>query len=343
MSVTADSLRPASYVPRRYASGTFPVSKDYNLRQMLYNYSPSGSSADNNKDINGYLSSHQVIPSLPFSDVPVYADTVDLETLGFHRVWGCFLTPDNVAASIVTNDVRYHVWVATKRVIESGLFNLGDREALKDAVMDQFMVELGLVLVDVHKGPLIIFVDPRLHDNSKKMVARAMAMLPATAEGIYAARELQMRHGVQINLSLVSCVEQAAACIEAGASMITMKVRAIMSWFEAESNDIQPGSVSRNHPGIQTIQSCADFIRHRGINTTLLTTDIRQLDDLKPLDGVGSTALTKELLDQMTMQHMVTWYPQPDGTSPAMLHALQGALPDALPRLERELSVVFPR
>ena len=70
---SVESLRPASYVPHRFASGTFPVSRNYNLRQMLFNYSRGR--RDLKED-----PSDQVIPSFPFSDVPVYADTVDIES-----------------------------------------------------------------------------------------------------------------------------------------------------------------------------------------------------------------------------------------------------------------------
>lgn len=129
-----ESVRPASYVPRRYTSGTFPVSRDYALRQMLYNYAHA-----KGRDDAIDAPSDQVIPSFPFSDVPLYADTLDIESqsvvtstalahppvvppaLAFHHFWGCLLTPDNVAARIGTDDLRYHVWVAAKRVVESGL------------------------------------------------------------------------------------------------------------------------------------------------------------------------------------------------------------------------------
>lgn len=39
------------------------------------------------------------------------------------------------------------------------------------------MVELGLVLLDLCPGPLLLFVDPRLYDDSEQMVSRAMAMV----------------------------------------------------------------------------------------------------------------------------------------------------------------------
>lgn len=39
------------------------------------------------------------------------------------------------------------------------------------------MVELGLVLLDLCPGPLVLFVDPRLQDDSEQMVLRARAMV----------------------------------------------------------------------------------------------------------------------------------------------------------------------
>jgi hypothetical protein len=81
----AESPRPASYVPHRFASGTFPVSRTYNLRQMLYNYSTG-------RDDSKEDPSDQVIPSFPFSDVPVYADTVDIESKLYVRSLAFSLT-----------------------------------------------------------------------------------------------------------------------------------------------------------------------------------------------------------------------------------------------------------
>lgn len=51
--------------------------------------------------------------------------------------------------------------------------------------------------------------------------------LPATEDGICAARVLTHRHGIQTNLSLVSCLAHAAACIEAGAGLVSMSVEPV--------------------------------------------------------------------------------------------------------------------
>jgi len=155
---------------------------------------------------------------------------------------------------------------------------------------------------------------------------RIIVTLPATEDGICAARELTNRHGIQTHLSLVSCLAHAAACIEAGAGMVSMSVEPIMEWFERQCGT-RAGRVSRDHPGIEAIQSCATFIHRRGLNTTLVTTDVRKWSELKQLGGIGATSLTKAQLDQIPMQRMATWYPRPGDKSPATLRALQAEYP----------------
>jgi hypothetical protein len=118
----------------------------------------------------------------------------------------------------------------------------------------------------------------------------------------------------------------------------------MMEWFERQC-DTRAGEISQDHPAIEAIQSCATFIRRRGLNTTLLTTDVRKVHcmalswrvldvdlsgqwaELKQLGGIGATALTKDQLDQIPMQRLATWYPQPGDKSPATLRALQAEHP----------------
>ncbi|KAF8843497.1 aldolase [Paxillus ammoniavirescens] len=337
---SAEPAPAVPFVPRRFASGRFPVSRSYNLEQMLYNYSVA-----TNSDDSGAAPSEKIIPAFPFNDVPIYADSVDLETLGFHDFWGCLLTPDNIASRIHTDDLRYHVWVATKRVVESDIIELNRREWLVEAVMSQFMVELTLALLDRCPGPVVLFIDPRLHNDAEGMVARAYSLvslfdeanvrrwrviitLPATEDGLRAAYELTNEHGIQTNLSLVSCLPHASACIETGTRMMSMSVEPIMEWFEQQDNlASRVASISPDHPGIETVQSCASYIRRHGLNTTLVTTDVRKFAELKQLSGIGGAALNKNQLDQIPKRKLTTWYPRPDDKSPATIHALQAAYP----------------
>ncbi|KIJ64728.1 hypothetical protein HYDPIDRAFT_28095 [Hydnomerulius pinastri MD-312] len=336
---SVDPVRETMLMPSRFASGTFPISKGYNLRQMLYSH-PSARDGDG----PGLSASEEIIPAFPFNDAPIYADTLHLETLAFHNFWGCLLTPENVASLIQTDDIRYHVWVAAKRVIESRRIDVTNEEGLVAAVLEQFLVEVTLALLDLCPGPVLVFIDPRLHDDADAMVARARSMiakfdaanirrwrvvvtLPATEDGIHAAAELN-EHAIQTNLSLVSCLPHASACIEAGARLLTMSVGPILEWFE-QQDKITPrvSSTSSNHPGIEVIQSCATYIHRHRLNTSIVTTEMRTWSELKQLNGIGGAALSKNHLDQIPKQKLATWYPRPDDTSGATMRSREAEYP----------------
>ncbi|KAI6160692.1 hypothetical protein EDD17DRAFT_1875323 [Pisolithus thermaeus] len=208
--------------------------------------------------------------------------------------------------------------------------------------MDQFFVELSLALLDLCPGPVIVFVDPRFHDNAVAMVDRArhlvalfdkanvrrwrvVVTLPATEDGIRAAAVLTEEHSIQTNLSLVSCLPHAAACIEAGAKMVTMSVGGILEWYEQQQKPVP--KVAVDHPGIETIQSCVSYILHNKLNATLMTADIRNWTELKHLSGIGGAALTEKQLDQIPMRTLMTWFPRPNDTSRSTINARAAPYP----------------
>ncbi|KAL4072238.1 hypothetical protein J3A83DRAFT_2999583 [Scleroderma citrinum] len=201
---------------------------------------------------------------------------------------------------------------------------------LLDATMDQFLVELGLALLDLCPGPVVVFIDPRLHASAHAMVNKArhlialfdkanirrwrlLVTLPATEEGMRAAAVLTHEHSIQTNLSLVLCLSQASACIEAGAKMVTMSVGKILEWYEKQMKSAPP--VTIDHPGIEVIQTCASYILQHKLNTTLMAADIRSWTELKQLSGIGAAALTQQQLDQIPMHTLATWFPRRDDAS----------------------------
>lgn len=116
-----------------------------------------------------------VVPSFPYKDVPIYGDTADIMALYFRGIWGCLLTPKNVSDSADAIGIRYHVWVATKKVLEN--FPQESETFYVKHVFRQFLFELGLAMLGSVKGPVVIFVDPRFHDNKAAMVDEARALV----------------------------------------------------------------------------------------------------------------------------------------------------------------------
>ncbi|KAG1737796.1 hypothetical protein EDB19DRAFT_1636733 [Suillus lakei] len=189
------------------------------------------------------------------------------------------------------------------------------------------LFELGLAMLDSVTGPVLISIDSRFHDNKAAMVNEALALvnlfdeadvrrwraiitLPATEEGIRAARELTDEYSIGIHLSMVTSLAHACACIEAGATMLSMNVAPIMTWFEKKDGDEVEHPIAPGHPGIKTIQSCINYIRQNSLNTSLLLADIRDWDELKQLNGVDAAALDQKMLDQTSKHGLTTWSPE---------------------------------
>ncbi|KAG2040599.1 hypothetical protein BDR03DRAFT_915062 [Suillus americanus] len=266
-----------------------------------------------------------VVPSFPYKDVPIYGDTADILALYFRGVWGCLLTPKNVSDLADTPGIRYHVWVATKKVLDK--FAQGSKTFYMTHVLRQFLFELGLAMLGSVEGPVVIFIDSRFHDSKTAMVDEARALvdlfdradvrrwrvvvtLPATEDGIRAAHELTNKYSIGIHLSMVTSLAHACACIEAGATMLSMNVAPIMTWFEKKDVGEVELPITPGHPGIKTIQSCINYIRQNSLNTSLLVTDIRDWDELNQLDGVDAAALNQNFLDQISMCGLTTWSPE---------------------------------
>lgn len=285
--------------------GTYPFSKEDKVKLDLWSSSrylalpePSSNEAEE----------MGVVPSFPYKDVLIYGDTANIMALYFRDIWGCLLTPKNVSDLVDTSGVRYHVWVATKKVVDT--FPHALRKFYVRRVLRQFLFELGLAMLGAVKGSVLIFVDSRLHNSKVDMVYEARALvdlfdranvrrwrvvitvmysqlctqpffdrpqLPATDDGIRAAHILTSVYSIGVHLSMVTSLAHACACIEAGAIMLSMNVAPIMTWFEKKDGDEVEHAIDPGHPGIKTIQSCINYIRQNSLNTSLLVTDIRDV------------------------------------------------------------------
>ncbi|KAH7910729.1 hypothetical protein BJ138DRAFT_71132 [Hygrophoropsis aurantiaca] len=256
-----------------------------------------------------------------FDTAALIADTTNLETLSdsTSSFTGCVLTPENVANRIHLNEIRYHVWVAAKFVVEEIRARLDDEAGLVRATVEEFLVQLGKAVLGC-VPELVTFIDPRLHDNTPAMIsaartlvlrhaveglniARIVVTLPATEQGIAAARELWKRYSICTNLTLVSGLLHAAACMEADPKVLTMPVGPILEWFEKKNGGAFP--IAPAHPGIEAIQSCASYIRYNDLKPKLMTSDIRSIP----------------------RHTLTTWYPKPTDSSASALRAKQARCP----------------
>src|SRR6185503_11629601 len=142
--------------------------------------------------------------------------------------------------------------------IQFALSSPGDRTARREAGMDKLMVNFGCEILKIVPGRVSTEVDAGLSFDTERTVAKAhrlMAMyddagiarervlikIASTWEGICAAERLE-RDGIHCNLTLLFSFAQAAACADAGVTLISPFVGRIYDWYRKQpgAKDIPP-------------------------------------------------------------------------------------------------------
>lgn len=196
----------------------------------------------------------------------IVADTLDWDALMHHDFDATFLSLDTVYKALNHDRETYYLlWVAVRKVLAeesshdltracgnnvSGCNGYQKTRLLKellDAVLEQFLAELGNALLEFVDGTHCTILDPREHSDdpcvllakARSLIARferlgrdrdtIMVAIPATEAGIAAAASLQCEDGINVNLTSVSGVMHAAACAQAGAAAVTMSIAAVSS------------------------------------------------------------------------------------------------------------------
>lgn len=113
--------------------------------------------------------------------------------------------------------------------------------------IDKLLVNFGTEILKIVPGRVSTEVDAHLSFNKEASIQKALRIidlykqngidkervlikLASTWEGIQAAKELEQKHGIHCNLTLLFSFAQAVACAEASVTLISPFVGRIMDW-----------------------------------------------------------------------------------------------------------------
>ncbi|KAF8265671.1 hypothetical protein EI94DRAFT_1702315 [Lactarius quietus] len=237
----------------------------------------------------------------------VVADTLDWDVLLHYDFDATLLSLDTVYKGLNQDKETYYLlWIAVRKVLaeEAGATLTGDNVSgciryqktrhlneLLDAVLEQFLAELGNALLEFVGGTHYTILDPRKYsDDPSVLVAKARSLvarfeklgrdrrtiivaIPATEAGIEAAASLQCVDGINVNLTYVSGVMHAAACAQAGAAAITLPVAAIRDWHRDRGGGVtchEENTGEGSDEAIRDAQTIAAYFRQHDICSTQL-------------------------------------------------------------------------
>jgi len=125
---------------------------------------------------------------------------------------------------------------------------------------------------------------------------RVLIKLSSTWEGIKAAEELESKHGIHCNLTLLFSFAQAVACAEAGVTLISPFVGRIMDWFKAKNNKTYG---AEEDPGVLSVRKIYNYYKKHGYSTVVMGASFRNVGEVLALAGCDLLTISPKLLAEL--------------------------------------------
>src|SRR6266852_7435788 len=232
----------------------------------------------------------------------VVADTGDIDAVARWKPQDATTNPSLLLASAA--DPRY------RPLLERAMAQAGGDAALS---MDWLFVQFGREILKHVAGRVSTEVDARLSFDTEKSIEKARRLvalyekagvgrervlikLASTWEGIRAAERLE-REGIHCNLTLLFSFAQAAACADAGVTLISPFVGRIYDWHRQarKVDDLPP----EEDPGVLSVIRIYSYCKKHGYATQVMGASFRNTGQILALAGCDLLTIAPDLLEQL--------------------------------------------
>lgn len=234
-----------------------------------------------------------------FSDV--VADTGDIEAIKRYQPMDATTNPSLL-------------YKAAQLEHYSGLVSnaISGTDSVADAC-DHLAVAIGSEILKIVPGKVSTEVDARLSFDTKASVEKAKKLiglyeaagygkdrilikLASTWEGIRAAEILQ-KEGINCNLTLLFSFNQAAACADAGAFLISPFVGRILDWYKANTDKKEYSPFE--DPGVRSVTQIYNYYKENNYDTVVMGASFRNTDEIEALAGCDRLTIGPALLGEL--------------------------------------------
>jgi transaldolase len=239
----------------------------------------------------------------------VVADTGDIEAIQRHRPQDATTNPSLLYHAAQMPAYRHLVEEAAEKASDLG----GSQEQMAEEFIDQLFVLFGSEILKVVPGRVstevaasLSFDTPSTIAKARKLISlyqkkgvpreRILIKIASTWEGIQAANELE-KEGIHCNLTLLFSFAQAAACAEAGVTLISPFVGRIYDWYKKEGGgkEIPPDQ----DPGVASVTRIYNYYKKYGYKTQVMGASFRNVNQIVRLTGSDLLTISPDLLDQL--------------------------------------------
>ncbi|MCY4044471.1 MAG: transaldolase [Cellvibrionales bacterium] len=191
--------------------------------------------------------------------------------------------------------------------------NTTARGCLQQIAADKLSTLIGQEILSHVDGRVSTEVDARLSfdttatiDKAKRIIdlygelgidkSRVLIKIASTWEGIQAAKILEAQ-GIQCNMTLIFSFEQAKACADVGAYLISPFVGRILDWYKKHEN-LSVTHIDQD-PGVQSVRAIHSFYKNAGYNTVVMAASFRNTEQIEALAGCDRLTISPTLLNDL--------------------------------------------
>lgn len=240
----------------------------------------------------------------------VVSDSGDFESIGQYKPQDATTNPSLILAAVKEEKYAKLLDPAVQYAKEKG----GSKDEQIEHAVDRVLVEFGLKILEIIPGRVSTEVDAHLSfdtqgtiEKAKTLIAlyeslgikreRILIKIASTYEGIKAAHELESKHGIHCNLTLLFGFGQAVACAEAEVTLISPFVGRILDWYKANKPDGE--YTGANDPGVKSVQKIYEYYKQQGYKTIVMGASFRNTSEIEELAGCDFLTIAPALLSEL--------------------------------------------
>ena len=242
----------------------------------------------------------------------VVADTGDLQAIRTFQPRDATTNPSLILAATKIPSCQKLIDQSLRSSREKVGFKASLKEVVNEA-LDQICIVFGNEILKIIPGRVSTEVDARLSFDTESTIKKARKLIglynnlgisndrvlikiASTWQGIKAAEALE-KEGIHCNLTLLFNFCQAAACAEAGVTLISPFVGRILDWYKADTGrDSYPGN---EDPGVISVTSIFNYFKSNGYKTEVMGASFRNIEEIKELAGCDLLTISPKLLGEL--------------------------------------------
>ncbi|XP_068627650.1 probable transaldolase [Battus philenor] len=239
----------------------------------------------------------------------VVADTGDFEAMKAYKPTDATTNPSLILSAAGMEQYQHLLDKAIKYGKDCG----GTVEEQLAEVLDMLSVLFGCEILKIIPGRVSVEVDARLSFDKEASMTKAIKLismfaeqgikkerilikLASTWEGIQAAKELEKKHGIHCNLTLLFSLYQAIACAEANVTLISPFVGRILDWFKEHTKNTYE---AKDDPGVLSVTRVYNYYKKFGYNTQVMGASFRNTGEIRELAGCDLLTISPKLLQEL--------------------------------------------